>query len=185
MATHSSVLAWRIPGTGESGGLPSMGSHRVGHNLSDLAAVATVLTVKMHCILLNLILGVDINWLSHVKSWTTYCCARNPCPLSQWCYLTISSSASPFSFCLQSFPARNNKVHIKTRTMQLYSIMYLHFPPKQNVWSFYSSIILNTTQLILPHLSRHPENAASPKLAITLLLQKSCFLGTSQMVLEK
>ena len=30
MATHSSVLSWRIPGTGESGGLPSMGSHRVG-----------------------------------------------------------------------------------------------------------------------------------------------------------
>jgi hypothetical protein len=32
MATHSSVLAWRIPGTGQRGGLPSMGSHRVGHN---------------------------------------------------------------------------------------------------------------------------------------------------------
>ena len=32
MATHSSVLAWRIPGMGEPGGLPSMGSHRVGHN---------------------------------------------------------------------------------------------------------------------------------------------------------
>ena len=32
MATHSSVLAWRIPGMGESGGLPSMGSHRVGHD---------------------------------------------------------------------------------------------------------------------------------------------------------
>ena len=32
MATYSSVLAWRIPGTGEPGGLPSMGSHRVGHN---------------------------------------------------------------------------------------------------------------------------------------------------------
>ena len=32
MATHSSVLAWRIPGTGEPGGLPSMESHRVGHN---------------------------------------------------------------------------------------------------------------------------------------------------------
>ena len=38
MATHSSVLAWRIPGTEEPGGLPSMGSHRVGHNWSDLAA---------------------------------------------------------------------------------------------------------------------------------------------------
>ena len=32
MATHSSVLSWRIPGTGEPGGLPSMGSHRVGHD---------------------------------------------------------------------------------------------------------------------------------------------------------
>ena len=40
MATHSSVLAWRIPGTGEPGGLPSMGSHRVGHDWSDLAAAA-------------------------------------------------------------------------------------------------------------------------------------------------
>ena len=38
MATHSSVLAWRIPGTVEPGGLLSMGSHRVGHNWSDLAA---------------------------------------------------------------------------------------------------------------------------------------------------
>ena len=38
MATHSRVLAWRIPGTGEPGGLPSMGSHRVGHDCSDLAA---------------------------------------------------------------------------------------------------------------------------------------------------
>ena len=40
MATHSSVLAWRIPGMGEPAGLPSMGSHRVGHDWSDLAAAA-------------------------------------------------------------------------------------------------------------------------------------------------
>ena len=40
MATHSSVLAWRIPGTGEPGGLLSMGSHRVRHDWSDLAAAA-------------------------------------------------------------------------------------------------------------------------------------------------
>ena len=40
MATHSSVLAWRIPGTAEPGGLLSMGSHRIGHNWSDLAAAA-------------------------------------------------------------------------------------------------------------------------------------------------
>ena len=41
MATHSSVLAWRIPGTGEPGGLPSMGSHRVRRDWSDLAVAAT------------------------------------------------------------------------------------------------------------------------------------------------
>ena len=50
VATHSSVLAWRIPGTGEPGGLPSMGSHRVGHDWRDLAAaaanMATVSLVK-------------------------------------------------------------------------------------------------------------------------------------------
>ena len=38
MATHSSVLAWRIPGTGEPGGLPSVGSHRVGHDLAAAEA---------------------------------------------------------------------------------------------------------------------------------------------------
>ena len=44
MATHSCILAWRIPGTGEPGGLLSMGSHRVGHDWSDLAAAAASLS---------------------------------------------------------------------------------------------------------------------------------------------
>ena len=47
MATHSSVLAWRIPGMGEPGGLPSMGSHRLGHDWSDLAA-RWVLALMQH-----------------------------------------------------------------------------------------------------------------------------------------
>ena len=42
MATHSSVLAWRIPGTEEPSGLPSLGSHRVGHDWSDIAAARQV-----------------------------------------------------------------------------------------------------------------------------------------------
>ena len=48
MATHSSVLAWRIPGTGEPGGLPSMGSNGVGHDWSDLAAAATLSDSLLH-----------------------------------------------------------------------------------------------------------------------------------------
>jgi len=73
MATHCSVLAWRIPGTGEPGGLPSLGLHRVGHDWSDLAAAAAA---------------------------TPRICSIS-CSLSWWYYLTILSSATSFAFCLQ------------------------------------------------------------------------------------
>ena len=53
MATHSSVLAWRIPGMGKPGGLLSMGSHRVRHNWSDLAAAAEASTFEQLRIPLN------------------------------------------------------------------------------------------------------------------------------------
>ena len=56
MATHSRVLAWRIPGTREPGGLLSMGSHRVGHDWSDLAAAAVQCCISYYCI------G---KWISH------------------------------------------------------------------------------------------------------------------------
>ena len=49
MATHSSVLAWRIPGTGEPGRLPSMGSHRLGHDWSNLAAAAAATAIWTLC----------------------------------------------------------------------------------------------------------------------------------------
>ena len=52
MATHSSILAWRIPGTEEPSGLPSMGSHRVRHDWSNLAAAAAAYSVTecVHCL---------------------------------------------------------------------------------------------------------------------------------------
>ena len=53
MAIHSSVLAWRIPGTGELGGLPSMGLHRVGHDWSDLAAAAAAAGGRMNPMLIH------------------------------------------------------------------------------------------------------------------------------------
>ena len=80
MATHSSVLAWRIPGTGEPCGLPSMGSHRVGHDWSDLAAAAgaydslgkTDMKMVYHGIRQNVcaVIGVRILvWVCR-RSWT-------------------------------------------------------------------------------------------------------------------
>ena len=62
MATHSSVLAWRFPGMGEPGGLPSMGSHRVGHYWSDLAAAAAAVPFALHSILTHINTVVLVYW---------------------------------------------------------------------------------------------------------------------------
>ena len=75
MATHSSVLAWRIPGMGEPGGLPSMGSHRVGHDLSDLATAAALLLNKLLCInyiALSLISCFDLSALGWQTVFLVY-----------------------------------------------------------------------------------------------------------------
>ena len=115
MATPTSVLAWRILGTVEPGGLPSMGSHRVGHDWSDLAAAAAWLVI------LNILQFSSVQFshsvpfdslrphgLQHARPPCPSPTPRvysNSCPLSWWCHLTISSSVIPFSSCLQSFPA--------------------------------------------------------------------------------
>ena len=145
MATHSSILAWRIPGTEEHSGLPSMGSHRVGHDWSDLAAAAAAAaTAAAGCFTFWRIPEVHSGWGIYLQNGPTECIqdsnddifvivqllscvwlftthglqqtwfpcpslipgvCSNSCPLSQWCYPTISSSATPFSSCPQSFSA--------------------------------------------------------------------------------
>ena len=74
MATHSSVLAWRIPGTEEPNGLLSMGSHRVGHNWSDLAAAAAtrrsnqaiLREIGPGCSLEGLLLKLKLQYFGHL-----------------------------------------------------------------------------------------------------------------------
>ena len=68
MATHSSVLAWRIPGTGEPGGLPSMGSHRVGHDWSDLAAAAGYITLELQVLSKLLQLLEEFSYKTDISS---------------------------------------------------------------------------------------------------------------------
>ena len=70
MAIHSSVLAWWIPGTGEPDGLPSMGSHRVGHDWSDLAAAAAA-EFRNRTIRIQHIFSMLIRWLGETDS---FCC---------------------------------------------------------------------------------------------------------------
>ena len=66
MATHSSVLAWRIPGTGESDGLPSMGSHRVGHDWSDLVIFHYVCV----CVCVSIFMYMMYNLYPLLCQWT-------------------------------------------------------------------------------------------------------------------
>ena len=65
MATHSSVLAWRLPGMGEPRGLPSLGSHRVRHDWSDLAAAAAA-AVGMKWYLMGFDMGSVANDSEHL-----------------------------------------------------------------------------------------------------------------------
>ena len=97
MATHSSVLAWRIPGTGEPGGLPSIGSHRVGHDWSNLAAAAAAkyrahsrLQVKAGCLLLcSFFFSMDLFKHPQKASVSLYehfiLCAVKKCPPNRFC----------------------------------------------------------------------------------------------------
>ena len=65
MATHFSILAWRIRGTEKPGGLLSMGSHRVGHDCSDLAVAAAVVTstnVQLCCLDPSIEDGIPTEW---------------------------------------------------------------------------------------------------------------------------
>ena len=76
MATHSSVLAWRIPGTGEPGGLPSTGSHRVRHDWSDLVAAAA-----------------RLSWILQAQSNTWVFNIREPFPIGRTSVRTQSTIA--------------------------------------------------------------------------------------------
>ena len=90
MATHSSVLAWKIPGTGEPGGLPSMGSHRVGHDWSDLAAAAAAAKPSGLCFLSPCFLIPRIPGHSLRAPWLISSLAGSPSRDPYCCYfLTI------------------------------------------------------------------------------------------------
>ena len=115
MATHSSILAWRVPGTEEPGGLPSMRSHRVSHNGSDSAAAAATanylrLSKKFSSVQFSRSVTSD-SLRPHESQHARPPCLpptpgvySNSCPSSRWCHPAISPSVVPFSHLL-SFPA--------------------------------------------------------------------------------
>ena len=108
MATCSSVLAWRIPGTGEPGGLPSMGSHRVGHDWSDLAAAAAaatflpVVSESFH----------QLRFLLILRLVQLFCPSGEKCDGLSWLYFLfcVLIEAEQFCMCLLVIPPRSSLV---------------------------------------------------------------------------
>ena len=96
MATHSSVLAWRIPGMGEAGGLLSMGSHRVGHDWSDLAAAVLKFKPTTAASLQSAILGIRAHQLP------------SPCPGMPCIRLGVWLPSSPSHVCKRSLCCGQN-----------------------------------------------------------------------------
>ena len=86
MATHSSVLAWRIPETAKPGGLPSMVSHRVGHYSSDLAAAAASAYLRLLIFLLAILIPTCVlSSLAFAMIYSAYLLNKQgdniqPCP---------------------------------------------------------------------------------------------------------
>ena len=103
MATHSSVLAWRIPGMGEPGGLPSMGSHRARYDWSDLAAAATTaylslgvctnIAFTLQLIQLKVIAVYKITWIGEINT-------KVMIPIPKWPSVSCRNVVKSFFYSL-------------------------------------------------------------------------------------
>ena len=103
MVTYSSVLAWRIPGTGQPGGLPSMGLNRVGHDWGDLAAAASYIMCIVHSVWsIVLTLYGTMFFTGHNQQIRhTECFSRCPTKCEDWLtnslYFAFSVSITKFN----------------------------------------------------------------------------------------
>ena len=107
MATHSSILVWRIPGTGEPGGLPSMRLNRIGHDWSDLAAAAAAILLwrEIHCLSSwkNLFISIkrlqiQTPWIHDHRSKISNSHSQHGTPLEHTCSHPVTISKTPGIF---------------------------------------------------------------------------------------
>ena len=139
MATHSSVLAWRIPWMKKPGGLQSMGSHRVGHNWSDVAAAAAAfhLTVwTTSCLFTPPSMGI---WV--VSAFRESCCYEHGCA-------NVSLSLCFQFFWVGSETAGSCGISIFTFLRTLYTGFH-------DDWTILHSHLQSTSIPISPHPHQH------------------------------
>ena len=149
MATHSSVLAWRIPGMGEPGGLPSLGSHRVGHYWVDVAAAAedckalrwSFTSCKWQLVILvplvhfyDLSLKVSI-WGNRATS------TERPCPGCGCCCRLVTQSCPTLCNTKDCSPP-GSSVHgiLQARILEWFAISFSRAPSQLRDWTRVSTV---------------------------------------------
>ena len=112
MATHSSVLAWRIPGTGEPGGLPSVGSHRVRHDWNDLAAAAAI-----HYLFKQSSHVIDLYTIKFIVNTMNMC-------VFMWLFRVVIIFFSIGSWCLSFATNKRHQIVIPVQYFQVISPIF-------------------------------------------------------------
>ena len=148
MATRSSVLAWRIPGMGEPDGLPPMGSHRVGHDWSDLAAACLLICECSSNPACTMYLTLHLNFLN-IGIWRVQ-------PPTQWKYYmdNILISVQIFQWCeFHEFLRQCNPLMHSSLKWSLYTdlvftfLKLLYINPCSGLRATYMNLIPPSTQL--------------------------------------
>ena len=164
MATHSSVLAWRIPGTGESGGLPSMESHRVGHDCVSAQSLQSYLTFcapmdcsPPGCSVLGILQARILEWIaissSRGSSW----------PRERNCVSCVSCTCRQILYCWA------------TREVPFFLIFLCE------IFSNFPSLF--PLSLLVPHPSFHDWSTAFTSMAIAFLTCQTNQLISQQIKL--
>ena len=140
MATHFSVLAWRIPGTGKPGGLPSMGSHRVRHDWSELAAAAVHVRQGLPGWLSGKDSACNAGNVCSIPGSERYPGRGNGNPLQ---YSYMRNSIDRGACGLQSMGSQRVRCHWVTKQQQRKKFQQNHCPScskTSSMWTYFSFI---------------------------------------------
>ena len=209
MATHSSVLAWRVPGMGEPGGLPSVGLHRVRHDWHSLAAAVSLILCNISWLDCNAWWKVDFIWqlsmTSSVVGPRTNSSALPKAKLIPWkvmvtvwwsaaCLIHYSSLKTAETITSEKYAQQPNEMHQKLQCLHLTLVnrkgpVLLHDKAKLNVTQPMLQKINKFSYEVLPHprysMTSRQLTTTSSSISTSFCRQNDSATSRSQEMLSK